>query len=228
MQWFAAERLWELYWRGSWDEALALADELLAEVEAGSPRSYSEPAARLARGWIELARGRSDEALEDVTTLCDFAREAKFLQLMLPALALRARVLASAARDDEAWQDVEELLRVWRESGIGIGAYWTADLAFAAERIGRADALVAPLAGVPDTPWVQAARAVCGGSFAEAAALYAEIGTLPDEALARLREAGRLTRAGDRPAAERELDAALAFYRRVGAGRYAEESVTSS
>jgi class 3 adenylate cyclase/tetratricopeptide (TPR) repeat protein len=233
MQWFAAERLWELYWRGSWDEALTLADALLAEVEAGSPRSYSEPAARLARGWIELARGRSEEALADVTVLCDFARDAKYLQIMLPALALRARVLAAADREDKAWQDVDELLRLWEESGIGIGAYWTADLAFAVNRLGRADALVAPLATVPETPWVQAARSVCDGSFAEAAGLYAQIGTLPDEALARLYEAERLVEAGDRDAAARELGIALAFYRRAGADRYVGESeallaVTSS
>jgi class 3 adenylate cyclase/tetratricopeptide (TPR) repeat protein len=224
MQWFAAERLWELYWRGRWDEAVTLADELLAEVEAGSPRSYSEPAARLARGWIELARGRSEEALADVTVLCDFARDAKYLQIMLPALALRARVLATAGREDDAWHDVEELLRLWQESGIGIGAYWTADLAFAANRIGRADALLEPLTTLPDTPWVQAARAVCEGLFASAAGLYAGIGTLPDEALARLYEGERLLAAGERAAAADELDAALSFYRRAGADRYVGES----
>jgi len=51
-----------------------------------------------------------------------------------------------------------------------------------------------------------------------------EIGSLPDEAYARLR-AGEGLLADDRPSeAEAELEQALAFYRHVGATAYAEEA----
>jgi tetratricopeptide (TPR) repeat protein len=223
MQWFAAERLWECYWSGRWDEAITASGALIAEVKAGSARSHLEPPARQIRSWIALPRGRLDEALEDATRLCGFARQARDLQSMLPALALRARLLASAGRDEEAWEDVAELLGVWRQSEVRLGSYWTADLAFAASRLGRDEALLAALAGAPSTPWVEAARAVATAEFPQAAALYAEIGSAPDEALSRL-EAGRRLLAGGRSSQARaELNRALEFHRRVGAERYVQE-----
>jgi class 3 adenylate cyclase/tetratricopeptide (TPR) repeat protein len=223
MQWFAAERLWELYWRGDWDEAAATSETLLADAEAGSPRSHSEPGARLVRGWIALPRGQLDAALQDATRLRDFARGARDLQSMFPALALRARILTSAGRDEEAREDAAELLRIWQQSEVGIGSYWTADLAFALSQLGRDEELLTSLAAAPSTPWVAAARAVATSEFEQAAALYAEIGSLPDEALARLCAARRLMARGRRDKANAELDRALAFHRRVGAKRYVQE-----
>ena len=223
MQWFAAERLWELYWHGGWDEAVATSEALLADTEAGSPRSHSEPGARLVRGWIALARDQLDAALQDATRLRDFAREARDLQSMFPALALRARILASAGGDEEARADAAELLRIWRQSEVRIGSYWTADLAFAVSQLGGDEDLMAPLGAAPSTPWVAAAQAVATQEFDQAAALYAEIGSLPDQALARLHAARRLVASGRRDQANAELDLALAFHRRVGAKRYVQE-----
>ena len=223
MQWFAAERLWEFYWSGRWDEAIAASSALIAEVEAGSARSHLEPAARLILSWIALPRGQLDEALEDATQLCDFARQASYLQSMLPALALRARVLASADRTEEAWEDVAELLRVWRQSEVSIGSYWTADLAFALSQLGRDEAHLGALADAPSTRWVEAARAVATAEFQQAAALFAQIGSAPDEALARLRAGGRLLAGGRASEATAELNRALEFHRRVSAERYVQE-----
>jgi class 3 adenylate cyclase/tetratricopeptide (TPR) repeat protein len=223
MQWFAAERLWELYWRGGWDEAVTTASVLLADAEAGSPRSHSEPGARLVRAWIALARGRLDEALEDATRLRDFAREARDLQSMFPALASRARILASAGRYDEARADAAELVRIWQQSQVAIGSYWTADFAFAVSLLGRDEEFLAPLTAAPSTPWVAAARAVAAWEFEQAAARYAEIGSLPDEALARLCAGRQLVALGRREAARAELDRALAFHRGVRALRYVQE-----
>ena len=114
---------------------------------------------------------------------------------MFPALALRSRVVASADRH-EAWEDVAELLRVWRQSEVSIGSFWTADLAFAVSQLGTDEALLAALADVPSTRWVEAARAVATAEFQQAAALYAEIGSAPDEALARLHAGRRLLARG--------------------------------
>jgi tetratricopeptide (TPR) repeat protein len=223
MQWFAAERLWEFYWTGRWDEAITASGALIAEVEAGSARSHLEPAARLIRSWIALPRGRLDEALEDATKLCDFARQARYLQSMLPALALRSRVLASADRTEEAWEDVAELLRVWRQSEVSIGSYWTADLAFAVSRLGRDETHPGALADALSTRWVEAARAVVAAEFQRAAARYAEIGSAPDEALARLHAGRRLLADGRAGEATAELNRALEFHRRVSAERYVRE-----
>jgi class 3 adenylate cyclase/tetratricopeptide (TPR) repeat protein len=213
IQWFAAERVWELYWRGEWDEAVELATSQLADVDAGAPRMSLEPGARLVRSWVALARDRLDAAMSDLTQLCSFVREVDFVQATLPAFALKARVLAAAGRDDEAWADVEEVLRVWRQSGIRGGAYWTADLAFAADELDRGDAVAAALGATQRTRWTEAAEAVVGGDFLHAADLYEEIGSRPDEALARLRAA----------AGKDELERALDFFRATAALRYLAE-----
>jgi hypothetical protein len=68
--------------------------------------------------------------------------------------------------------------------------------------------------------WLEAARAFVAGDARQAAEIYAKIGSRPDEAEARLEAARRL------PAAHREaeLEAALAFYREVGAIAYLNEA----
>jgi hypothetical protein len=142
---------------------------------------------------------------------------------MFPALALRARILASAGGEEEARADAAELLRIWQQSEVRIGSYWTADLAFAVSQLGGDEDLMAPLGAAPSTPWVAAAQAVATQEFDQAAALYAEIGSLPDQALARLHAARRLVASGRRDEANAELDLALAFHRRVGAKRYVQE-----
>jgi hypothetical protein len=70
---------------------------------------------------------------------------------------------------------------------------------------------------VTRTPWLDAVAAFAAGSFREAAGLYARIGSLPDEADARLRAAGALVAAGRRAEAKAELALALAFYGGAGA-----------
>jgi hypothetical protein len=79
--------------------------------------------------------------------------------------------------------------------------------------IGRSDGFL-EAAGTTDlhTRWLDAACAVAAGDFDDAAGIYAEIGSLPDEALARLR-------AGS----EAEVRQALSFYGSVGATRYIQQ-----
>ena len=224
IQWFASERLWELYWRGEWDEAVELAATLLRDIEAGAPRMNLEHA-RLIRAWVEFARDQVDAALDDLTRLYTFVREADFLQVTLPTLALRARVLAAGGRDDEARRDVEELLRLWSEGAAG-AEYWAADLAFAAVALGCAAEVETALADAGETRWVEAARAVLRGDFETAAELFARIGSRPDEAVSRLAAARARGNGGAR------LEQAREFFREVRARRYLHEverllSVTS-
>ena len=213
IQWFAAERLWELYWRGAWDDALTLADALVAEVDAGAPRAHSEPAARLARSWIALARDDVDTAIDEAVRLCDFVRDAQYVQLAFAALAVRARALSAAGRGAEAAADIGDLLELWCDRDVA-GSYWTADLAFAASETEACSAVRAALARARPTRWVEASRAIATGDFGRAAELYTSIGSRPDEAVARLVAAER----GDGDGAA--LEAALSFFRETGALRF--------
>jgi class 3 adenylate cyclase/tetratricopeptide (TPR) repeat protein len=216
-QWFAAERLWELYWRGEWDEAVTLATSLLADVEAGAPRLNLEPAARLIIGWVEFARDRIEASLDGLTQLCTFVRAADFLQGALPALAVRARVLAAAGREHDAKRDVEELLGLWSERVAG-APYWAADLAFAAVGSGCAAEVETALADAGETRWVEAGKAVLRGDYGTAADLFARIGSRPDEAVSRLAAARAQGIGGG------QLEQALEFFREVRATRYLQEA----
>jgi hypothetical protein len=78
--------------------------------------------------------------------------------------------------------------------------------------------------GVTPTPWLQAASAIATGRFEEAADRYAAIGSLPDEAFARLRAAEQLLSDGRRTEASMQLQQVLAFYREVRANGYVREA----
>ncbi len=71
--------------------------------------------------------------------------------------------------------------------------------------------------------WLRAGVAYVSGEFSQAADLYAEMGTVPGEADARLRAAEQLVKAGQRAKAEPELQRALALWRSVGATAYVRE-----
>jgi class 3 adenylate cyclase/tetratricopeptide (TPR) repeat protein len=215
IRWFAIERLFECYWRGLWDEALGTAATLLADV-AGSADYYTELGARHVRGWIRLGRGELDGAREDVTAYVAFGREVRYPQALFPALALAARVFAATDEGRTASAYADELLDAWRASTVETAAYWTADLSFALAALARGEELVEIASGVAHpTPWLEAASAFAAGASSDAADRYAAIGTLPDEAYARL-ASGSVTPAAD------------AFVRRVGAVGYTAASAPSS
>jgi len=217
IRWFDVERLFEDYWAGRWEDALLRVERLLEETAAESA-TFARFACWLVRAWIRLARD-GQIALADVERATAFAREAKTPQALYPALALEAHALIAAGRTDEAAVRLDEVLALWREAGVKLASFWTADVARAAEALGRGQVLTASVEGSTQTQWLTAARALAEGELSEAAALYDRIGSLPDAAFARLRAAESLTGAGAAEAGAL-LEGALAFYRGVGAAEY--------
>lgn len=221
---FRAERVFEDYCGGRWDAALRGADEFIAESQAGS-RHYQEAGCRITRGWIRLAHGNLAGALEDADAGLTLARDTNSLEVLYPALAVRARVLLAAGRSEEGALQADELLAMLTERGVlALGLNWLGDLALVLERLERGTELEQLAATATlRTPWVQAAMAIATGEFGRAAELYAEIGSLPDESYARLRAAERLFAAGRRMEASAQAEQALAFFRQVQAGAYLDE-----
>jgi hypothetical protein len=115
-----------------------------------------------------------------------------------------------------------ELLDAVAELGVqATGMDWSGHLALVLEALGRGAELLELAAGVPaPTRWLQAGTAMAAGRFEQAADGYAEMGSRPDEAFARLRAGERLLAAGRRSEGDRQLEQALAFYREVEAGGY--------
>jgi class 3 adenylate cyclase/tetratricopeptide (TPR) repeat protein len=218
------ERVLEHYWMGRWDAALHDAEQFLADAQTGS-QHLMEVVCWLVRGWIGLARGDPSGALEDTGTGLRLGRMAHERQFLYPALAAHARALLSAGRTDEAEARAGELFTILADEGaIATDPDWSRDLAVVLQALGRGAALV-ELLDRPRTPtlWLQAAAAVAAGDYDRAADLYAQIGSQPDEAFARLNAAKQLLTAGHRAEASGPLERALAFYRQVNANGYLRE-----
>jgi class 3 adenylate cyclase/tetratricopeptide (TPR) repeat protein len=217
--WLDVEHAYELYWRGEWGSALELVGRLLAPEDEGGA-SLHEVDALLLRAKMALAREGAERALADVERASGLARAVGAPQMLLPVLAFETHALAAAGRTDEAGPAADELLRLWLDEGRGLSlaSFWLADLAFALTALGRAGEL-GPVAGRTPTRtrWLDAAEAAGDGDWPRAAGIFARIGSLPDEALARARAAADLAAAGRPAESDEQLGRAAEFYREVGA-----------
>jgi class 3 adenylate cyclase/tetratricopeptide (TPR) repeat protein len=222
---FQAEHVIEDYWRGRWEAAVQVADEFIAASEAGA-RHFMDDTCRLVRGRIRLARGDLVGALQDAAAGMDLAEQSKEPQALLPARAFHVHALLAADRHEEAGAVASELLRVLAEQGsVMTNPDWSGELALVLHSLGRGAQLVRVIARfMTVTPWLEAATAVARGDFEQAAALYAGIGSRPDEAYARLRAAHQLAAGGQQIEASKQLQQALAFYREVRASVYLAEA----
>jgi tetratricopeptide (TPR) repeat protein len=193
---------------GDWQEALRQADAFITECEAAP--HYVEITVRSLRALMRLAQGDSEGSAADALRAEQLAREAKDPQQLLAALGTRLRVEFELGRLDAAAALAAELLGILPRGASFPPAI---ELAWAAERLEIVDAVRQWIeAIVVRSVWNDAALAVLDGELECAAALFEEIGSLPDEARARLC-------AGDPD----NVGKALAFYRSVGATRYIRE-----
>jgi class 3 adenylate cyclase/tetratricopeptide (TPR) repeat protein len=223
LAWIRGDLCWNLYFQGHWDETLEKLDASIAEAVADD--FWIETPLRWLRGRIRLARDDVRGAQEDADRALERAEAAKDPQVMWPARAFGARAFAATDRG-RAERLASELLTEWEEQGLAIGgeSAWLSDLAVALTALGTDFELVALVERSPvRTPWRKAAAAYVSGDFQAAAAEYAPIGALPEEADARLRAAEALVREGRRSEADEELKRSLAFWRSVGADAYVRE-----
>jgi tetratricopeptide (TPR) repeat protein len=221
---FEAQQAIDLYYRGDWDEALRLLDEYLGVVEAGSPH-YGAGEARLHRGRIRLARGNVREALEDARAALEFARAKGEPWDLYPALAFLARASLESDPDETAAR-IAELLAALASGQPFWGAWSLPDLlaVLPEPRFPELRRLLDE--ATPETGWYGAARAVLDGDHAAAADMYAAIGSLPDEAAARLDAVRQSLATGDGEGAVVQLERAQSFFRSTEAHARLKECVT--
>jgi hypothetical protein len=210
IQHLRSELVWEEYWRGNWEECCREADALRAELEADE--GPSAPVSRIftpfVQALIRLARDDLAGALGDSEQAVRLARRWPTWGNLGSVVAGSARVQLSAGRTREAEAQLSETL------DIGLNIYGLPHLAVTLVLLDRGDdfRVVADRSPGPSA-WLDAATAFVGGDYVGAADIYAEIGSLPDEADARLRSG-----------IESEVLRALEFYRSVGATRYIREA----
>jgi hypothetical protein len=94
------------------------------------------------------------------------------------------------------------------------------DCVLAAETLGCQDQARRWLQTQPELPWFAAARALAGQEFAQAAESFDAMGAVRSAALARLRAAQELAKAGRSAEASHQLGQALGFFRSIGATRF--------
>lgn len=218
-RWFRGLRPGHQYALGRWDEALAGADEFLAEVEAGSPH-YLVGNCYDTRAQIRLGRDDVRGALADAERAIELGRQTKDPQNVYPAVVTGAHlfhesgdIVRAAALADEAIAE----LRVATWGGQVVDCLHV--LAWTLCAVGRGAELMDALPAI-DVPWVRAAEAFAAGDLRTAADICGEMGAASEEAHDRLWLAEALLEQNRRTEADIELHRALAFYRSVGATHY--------
>jgi len=197
--------------RGDWDEAVALADSVIARAEK-TPH-YHEAPARMVRAQILLGRGDVNGAMVDSERGLALARDSKDAQVVAPGLLFRAQVLVGAGRNHEAGELLVEFLR-----DHDLGDPWMHQAPLLLAELGRGNDYLAALGDEhPATPWLEAGEAAALGELGKAAAIYEEIGARAAEAHARLLLAEALLAEGRRAEADAELHRSLVYFRSVRA-----------
>jgi hypothetical protein len=223
--WFLVDVANGKYWHGEWDEAVNHIDKAIHGLDHTASLQY---AARLVRGRIRLARGEQAGAAEDAARALELARSANHPQSLLPSLVLMARVACAEEAKNQAAALADETLQLVAEIGFQTISSWFApELVAVLRTLGRqGDFLPVARRATARSRWFDAAETFDSAEFGRAAELYAEIGSLPDEAYARLCAAEQLIEESRRAEADEQLERALAFWRSVGATRYIREAET--
>jgi tetratricopeptide (TPR) repeat protein len=212
------------YLAGEWDDALARAEVILAEAEAGT-RFYQAGAIYCFRGLIRLSRGDDEGAESDAEHAIAHARENRDPQAFHPDLSMAALLLQSSGNEQRADETLSEALAGLRElHRFGFAANDLPSLAWVAVMRGREPELIELIERESFvSPWLRATAAVLAHDFRAAAEIHAEMGSPAHDAFYRLRAAEQLVGEGRRAEADEQLRPALAFYRSVGATRYVRE-----
>jgi class 3 adenylate cyclase/tetratricopeptide (TPR) repeat protein len=221
--WNRAEVAFDLCLLGRWDDSLAIVDAEIARMEAGAPH-YLEVQHRQTRARIRVGRGDGADALEDAERGVEVGRSAGDPQALLPTLAERGRVLMHMGRTDEAVASVDEILSAVGPEPVMDWAWWIAPAAMILAEVGRAEEILELGGASLPSRWIQAGRHWAAGDLSRAADELGEIGSAPDEAYARVKEAERLIAAGRRAEAEPFLSRALELYRMMGAAAFIQEA----
>jgi class 3 adenylate cyclase/tetratricopeptide (TPR) repeat protein len=224
LRWLRAERIWDDYLQGRWDEAEGQAGAFLSNAGTGHSR-YMATAALLIRALIRFARGDSAAALEDSDAVLGLARAAADPQVLIPALAFHSHILLATNHRADPSVFLDELIERRQAFPSGLVSHWVIPFVVVLKALGRAQQLeeIARNATI-STRWLEAGLAYANDAFSEAADTLGDMGSRPEEAFVRLRAAEALVGAGRRAEADVQLERALAFYRSVGATAYIREA----
>ena len=222
VRWFEAPLVDHRYRVGEWTEAAVAADRYADGVESGSSR-YAAWQVYGIRAELRLAAGDGPGAVADAERSLELAREIDDAQSVSFALPLVAHVFVGVSDRDRGAALLDELVESLRGAAMQFAVINLPLAASAATRLGRCRELAEAVAIHVRSRWTEVVDAYAREDFAAAAEELRVIGSVPDEAEARLFAARSLLEAGRRAEADEQLALALEFYRRVDASRMVEE-----
>jgi class 3 adenylate cyclase/tetratricopeptide (TPR) repeat protein len=223
IRWVEAEHTFHCYWEGRWDDALAAIDDYFQTIK-GTAGHYMDGPCRAVRSAILLARGRTQEALAEARLATERSRPVKDPQTINPVLAYEAQAALVAGERAAAESLANELVEAWSATGIRQPIELSAS-PWVFRELGRSAEVIHALdeRAIGETPWHHAARLIATGELVGAADVFAGIGTVPDEAYARLKAAAAFVEAGDRASADRQLNLALPVFAQLRATAWTAE-----
>jgi class 3 adenylate cyclase len=212
------------YTEGEWGRAEAIIEDSLDELERGSS-DYNTGDLLRQRGLIRLGRGDVSGAVADAEQSVEQARPALDPQAVCGPLLDASYILATAGQRARAgallgeWFELapDHVVVVVAGDSLVRGAWATALL-------GHDEGRFACLQGRFASTWIDCARAFVMGDLASAADLCEQMDSFSEEAYIRVRLAERLAAQGRRADAARELQEALAFYRKAGATYFIQQA----
>src|SRR5262249_7973019 len=122
---------------GEWDDAVARADKVIADVERGA-RLYQSQAMFVFRGLIRLSPGGAQGAESDAKEAVERVRQIGDAQAVKPVLARASFMFASVGNKQKADETVTEALENMRPlRRLGFAVLDAPSLAWAALQLGR-------------------------------------------------------------------------------------------
>jgi tetratricopeptide (TPR) repeat protein len=224
IRWIRSMRSDERYVLGRWEESLVRANELIAEVEAGTPHLFASDC-YVTRAQIRLGRGDGPGAIADAERALQRARKDRDPQMLVLVLSAGMDVFREQGDLKRAEQLADELL-----AGLRSREYEAVDalvqshaVAWTFAALSRGQEWIDALRHA-ETPWLQAAILFISGDLEGAADVCRAIGAATQEARDRLWLAESLIARNRRVEADIQLQRALVFYRSVGANRYIRQA----
>jgi hypothetical protein len=206
LEWNDAELIYDAYFRGNLQEAVAGATSLLDRGLGGA--GYQEKALRATRSLGLLALGQTERAADDAELALAKLRGAG------ADAQTESYILTAAALSRRAAGRVEEADAVLADAMAAAPDETTYELPLHLVELGRSDEYLAQTDGRAGQVWLDAGRAAAAGELARASEIYGSFGARFPEAWAGLLAAER----GDTS----RLEAALAYFEEQQATPYVQ------
>jgi len=214
IDWIAGERAYQAYHVGEWDAA----DRLLATVNAVN--QMADAIRRVTHGRIALGRGHVAEAIDHADALLRFAASNENDEALYYGLALKALAHTAAGQPEQAGQACDRFLARWLETeAFTSRAIELCEIAPILATAGRGADIEGAAKLLPSASrWRDALLLIASERYADAAALYEEIGSGQLAAEMHLLAAGRAADEGRTGDVRRHTDTVVAYAERSGAG----------